>query len=117
VGNAQASNQIAQGNKMSGLIQGGLQAAVMSSDERVKKNIELISKEDIQEFKSVIKPVTYEYIDASKDGEGIFPGIIAQDLEKSKLGKLIVFEDQNYVKKIDLHKAISLLLAIQGDGV
>lgn len=119
VGNAAASNSLAQTQRMSGLIQGGMQAGatVLASDERVKKNIEPISKEDISEFKSVIKPVTYEYIDASKDGEVIFPGIIAQDLEKSKLGKLIVFEDKDGVKKIDLQKAISLLLAIQGEGV
>ena len=117
VGNAQAANSQAASNRMSGLIQGGMQAgAMLFSDERVKQNFKPISKEDIAEFKSVIKPVTYEYKD-SFYGEGVFPGIIAQDLEKSKLGKLIVFEDQSGVKKIDLHKAISLLLAIQGEGV
>jgi hypothetical protein len=118
VGNAAASNQLAQTQRMSNLIQGGMQGAgLLASDKRVKQNITPISKEDIAGFKSVIKPVTYEYIDASKDGEGIFPGIIAQDLEQSKLGKLIVFEDQHGTKKIDLQKAISLLLAIQGEGV
>lgn len=118
LGDSAASNEIAATNRRSAFTQGAMEAGAkaFASDERVKQNIKPISKEDIAEFKSVIKPVTYEYKDSAY-GEGVFPGIIAQDLEKSKLGKLIVFEDQSGVKKIDLHKAISLLLAIQGEGV
>lgn len=123
MGQAVSANELGQSQRFTNALQGMQQAGAQAmgtmakaSDERVKQNITPISKEDIQEFKSVIKPVTFEYKDASY-GEGIFPGIIAQDLEKSKLGKLIVFEDQSGVKKIDLQKAISLLLAVQGEGV
>lgn len=113
VGNAQAASGIAQQNQRTGLVQGGIMALAMSSDERVKTNIEPISKADLQELKRTIKPYAYEYLDG-KHGDGKFVGVMAQDLEKSKLGRQLVFEIDG-VKSIDIKKAISLLLALTAE--
>ena len=113
VGNAAASNILGQTGRMGNFIQGGMQAGatLLASDERVKENISEVSKEEIKELKETIKAVKFNYKDSSY-GEGDYVGVIAQDLEKSKLGKTLVFEDSNGVKKIDTNKAISLLLAM-----
>lgn len=87
----------------------------MFCDERAKENISEISSEEIQEFTSAIKPRLFTYIN-SANGEGEFAGVMAQDLEKTRLGKLIVFENQQGHKMIDTHKAVMLLLALSGEG-
>ena len=116
LGNAQASNIIGQTNRMSNFIQGGMEAGAkaMASDVRVKENISEVSKDEIKELKQNIKAMKFNYKDESY-GEGEFVGVMAQDLEKSKLGKLLVFEDSNGVKKIDTNKAICLLLALMAE--
>ena len=91
------------------VIGGGL--GVLASDERVKENVSEVTKEEIKELKETIKAVKFNYKD-SYYGEGDYVGVMAQDLEKSKLGKTIVFEYIDGVKKIDTNKAISLLLSM-----
>ncbi len=56
------------------------------SDERVKNSIEEISKEDVSEFLSAIKPKSYKYNDESH-GEGDRVGFVLQDVASTKLGK------------------------------
>lgn len=113
VGNAIGAANIGMANRNASLagqlIGGG--AGVLASDERVKENISEVSKDEIKELKETIKAVKFNYKESAY-GEGDFVGVMAQDLEKSKLGKTIVFEDKDGVKKIDTNKAISLLLAM-----
>lgn len=113
LGNAAASNIMGQTGRMGQFIQGGMEAGAkaLASDERVKENISEVTKDEVKELKETIKAVKFNYKDSSY-GEGDYVGVIAQDLEKSKLGKTLVFEDSNGVKKIDTNKAISLLLAM-----
>lgn len=110
LGNAGASNAIAGANNMSNLIQQGATTAAFASDERLKKNIKPIPAHELKEFKATIKPYMFEYID-DVHGKGEFAGVMAQDLEKSKLGRKIVFNDKDGFKKIDLKKLSSLFLA------
>lgn len=121
MGNASASNQIAGANRMSNLINSGMQAAgqaassggaaAMFSDERLKENITPISKEDLSELKNELKAFYFEYKDKLKHGSGRWIGILAQDLEKTKLGKEIVVENEHGEKMIDINKVMSLFLA------
>ncbi|MBP9693174.1 MAG: tail fiber domain-containing protein [Alphaproteobacteria bacterium] len=113
VGNAAASNIMGQTGRLAGFIQGGMEAGAkaLASDKRVKENISEVTREEIKELKETIKAVKFNYKDSSY-GDGDFVGVMAQDLEKSKLGKTLVFEDKDGVKKIDTNKAISLLLAM-----
>lgn len=123
--NAEASASIAQGNQNSALagqlIGGGamLGAASMAptpttnnyfSDLRLKKDIEPVSKADLSEMRVALKAYKFKYKDETM-GKGEFIGVMAQDLEQSKLGKTLVFEDKKGRKQIDIGRVMMLFLA------
>lgn len=124
LGNAQASAEIAQGNRFSNLLGQGAQAiasapkggwvdkgmSAMFSDSRLKQNIKPIPQAEILEFRKTIKPYFFEYI-SDEYGVGEHAGIMAQDLEKSKLGRMAVFENEKGEKLVDLKKLIPILVA------
>ena len=112
MGNAHAAAGIAQAGRMSNLIGQGIQGAsmAMASDKRLKENITSVSQQDMDEFRRTIKPYHYNYI-SDNLGKGDFTGVMAQDLEKSKLGKTVVFENKDGHKMVDLKKVMSLMLA------
>jgi len=115
MGNAQAAAQIAQGNQMSNMIgQGTTAYAMYASDERLKTDIKPVNKEDLAELRAAIKPYAYKYINSDL-GEGEFIGVMAQDLEKTKLGKTIIEEIDGF-KFVNMKKATSLFLASIAEG-
>lgn len=138
MGNANAAYQMGIGNTLTGLtnqaISGGTMVAsggmsggagaarggssasgMMFSDERLKTDIVQISKADLQELRETIKPYAFKYKSESH-GDGDWIGVMAQDLEKSKLGRTIVCEDAQGNKQVDLKKAMSLFLATMAEG-
>ena len=82
------------------------------SDEREKKNVEDVSgiAKGIADFVKHLKPAEYEYKN-EENGTGKKVGIMAQDLEKSKIGKTMVDETPDGKKVVDTNKAIGVLLA------
>jgi hypothetical protein len=124
MGNAAAAAHMNQYNTMAGLAGqafsaagqaaggggGGGGMAAMFSDERLKTDLEDVTKADIDEVKSVLRAKIFQYSDEAY-GQGDWVGVMAQDLEKSKLGRMLVFEDEDGHKKIDAYKAVSFLLA------
>lgn len=114
VANQQADTQKKQFD--ANLISGIGQTAVMASDERAKKDIEpkKYAMEEIEQFLKVLKPSTYEYKDA-KHGTGEKMGVMAQDLEKSEIGKTMVDTAPDGTKMVDTNKAIGALLAANAD--
>lgn len=116
VGNAAAASQIAQANRNSSMA-GGALAGLLSyfSDERLKINITPLSKDDISEMKKILKAYAYNY-KSDEFGTGDWVGVMAQDLEKSKLGKTLVVEDKNGHKMIDLKKVLSMFLATMAEA-
>lgn len=122
MGNARASGMVAGDNRRAGLLNGYLQAgsqvgtaAILASDERLKTNIKPIDPQDLEEFKKTIKPYMWNYID-EKHGKGDWFGVMVQDLEKSKIGKTLIFEGDDGFKKINLIKLASLFLAMIAEG-
>lgn len=113
LGNAIGAANIAQADRVGGLAGMGIGALI--SDERLKTNIRPISDQELTEFRATIKPYFFEYIDDTH-GKGEWAGIMAQDLEKSKLGRMAVFEDEHGHKKINLKKLVSILVASQAQG-
>jgi hypothetical protein len=107
---ANASQQQAAGNRA--LLQMGAQTAMMS-DKNVKKEItnapENYVKNQVEEMYKQLDPKTYSYKD-EKFGQGERSGILAQDLEKSKLGNSMVKETSEG-KAVDIPKATGSLLA------
>ncbi len=78
------------------------------SDKNLKKDIKEGGK-DMQTFLNEVSPYTYAYKDA-KFGSGPQTSVMAQDLEKSKLGKTLVTEGAEG-KMVDYGKGLATMLA------
>lgn len=78
------------GEHLLGAIQGGASVAALASDKRLKTEI-VDGDKDADAFIKSLKAYKYKYKN-SKFGEGEQLGIMAQDLEKSGLGKQAVIE-------------------------
>lgn len=115
-GNAQAAAHIGQGNQNAQMANQAMSAAVLFSDRRLKTEIKRISKDELRELREFIKPFRYRYKNSTKHGAGDFLGVMAQDLEKSALGRTLVFTDSDGNKCIDLGRAVSLILASWAEG-
>jgi hypothetical protein len=112
-----AGNVAATGTKAkSDPLLAGVGAAVGSffSDMTVKHDIESVSDDEIEEFLNSMKPATYEYDESVKKKgapDGRQMGVMAQDVEKSKMGSKIVKKTQEDIKVVDVPKSVSALLA------
>lgn len=108
--NASAAKGVARDNnnaQMAGTI---ITAATMFSDERLKTDIQRASKEDLREMIPHLKAYAFKY-KSDKYGKGDWIGVMAQDLEKSKLGRTLVVENERGEKTIDQNKVLSMFLA------
>lgn len=96
-------------NLLGGLLnQGGQIAGAIASDERLKTDITDASASMDELLDALKGPKEWTYKDA-KHGTGRWPGIIAQDMEKSSIGKTIV-TDTPEGKMLDVNKSVSALL-------
>lgn len=126
LGNAIANAEIAKGNQqrqffgqvhqtggmLTGMSGGG---GANFCDERLKTNIKPVPKEYLEEMKPLLKAFAFNYV-SDEYGKGEWIGPMAQDLEKSKLGKTLIFEDKNGFKKIDMNRLLLLFLATMAEG-
>jgi hypothetical protein len=116
LGNANAAALIGQGNSNAQMLNQAVGLGTLAfCDERLKTNIEEISKEDLAELRSTIKAYKFRYKD-SKHGIGDFIGPMAQDLQKSKLGRTMVFADYDGHLQVDLHRAMMVFLASMAEA-
>lgn len=129
VGNAQAAGYMGQGQQQGafvgqlyknlntglGMAGGGGGGGGMFSDERLKTDLVPVSKEDLAEMKSELKAFGFKYKD-EMHGDGPWIGVMAQDLEKTKFGASLVFENELGQKQIHLQKLLSLFLATMAEG-
>jgi len=105
----QANLNKQQGSK--DLINNVAQAGMaLFSDENMKKNVK---KADLQDLAEKIKAVKFEYKQPNGESyqDGTVTGVMAQDLEKSKLGKSMVMENGKGQKMVDLKKAVPVTMA------
>lgn len=88
---------------------------MMYSDEESKEALKNITDDEIDEFLSNLQGKEYKYNDKAKaagasDGEQ--NGVIAQDMEKSKIGKRLVKQDpKTGYKTIDIPQSVGTLFA------
>lgn len=116
--NAQAGADVARGNQQGGFLSqvGGMAASkIMASDARLKTDIRTVDKADLIEMKKHLKAIYYKYI-SNEFGEGEHIGIMAQDLEKSKLGRTLVVHDARGNKMIDMNRVLSMWLATMAEA-
>jgi len=90
-------------------VAGGILGAF--SDINVKENIEEATEEDIQHMLDNLDPYKYTYKN-SNHGEGEQVSVMAQDLEKSKLGSTMVVETPEG-KMVNYGKGFGIMLASQ----
>lgn len=107
--NQAAQQSAANQQVIGGLIQGG--AMMAASDKNVKKEIKPAMSSKIKQMIDEVKPYSYEYKEPKKHGEGERVGVMAQDLEKSELGKEVVKESSDGTKMIDYGKMAGTQLA------
>lgn len=100
-----------KGQAIGGMVGTGLSlAGALFSDEKLKKNVKK-SPRAFDKLLDHIKGVDFEYKDEDH-GEGDRHGVLAQDLEKSKLGKDMVKELPEG-KAIDINNAVGTMLGSQ----
>jgi len=92
------------------VIQSPALAAPLFSDKNLKKEVKQ-SKKYVDEMLEKLKPYTFKYKN-SKHGKGDRVGIMAQDLERSKMGKMLV-KNTPEGKAIDVKNAIGAVMASQ----
>lgn len=80
------------------------------SDERLKENIQPVDQNDFKEMKKHLKAYKFNY-KSDKHGRGDWIGVMAQDLEKSRLGRTLVSHDEFGNKTIDIRKVLSMFLS------
>ena len=94
------------------LMQQGANAAMMMSDKNVKEDIKKASPKDIEDFATKLKASKFKYKQPNGESyqDGEVDGIMAQDLEKSKIGKKMIV-DSPEGKMVDLKKAVPATMA------
>jgi hypothetical protein len=115
--NQQADAQKSAADKqMLGSLASGAGAMAMASDENAKTNIKDAENpaNAVEAFVKAIKPYMYEYKN-SKHGTGEKMGVMAQDLEKSEVGKTMVDKAPDGTKIVDTNKALGPILAALAD--
>lgn len=109
---AQAAGETAAGTGVQKLFGSGIGAAAsVMSDERVKKDIKHF---DASEFLDSLTPSKYRYKDPGKNGAGVHASPMAQDLEKTEVGKAMVKETPDG-KMVDYGKGFGAILAALTD--
>lgn len=93
----------------------GTAAGEAMSDEKLKKHVES-AKGDVKKFLDAVSAKSYEY--KNPEARGAAPGerfgVMAQDLEKSKMGKSLVRETPQG-KMVDTVQGFGALLAAQAE--
>lgn len=89
---------------------------LLFSDRNLKTKVEEISKEELAEMKRNLKAYRFHYKNGDVHGEGEYVGVMAQDLEKSKLGRTLVYQDRNGHKHLDMKRILMLALATMAEG-
>lgn len=128
LGNASAAAAMGRANQFQNTLSSGLSllgasknkegaagAGMLFSDKRLKKNLKPISKEDREEMTKILKAYHFNYL-SDEHGSGDWIGVMAQDLEKSKIGKTLVVENSEGLKTIDQNKVLSMFLAYMAEA-
>lgn len=78
-------------------------------DERLKENVD-DGRVEARAFMDSLRPVTFEYKDPERFGEGRRLGVMAQDVERSEVGRAIVMETPDG-KMLDVTRLVVALTA------
>jgi hypothetical protein len=83
-----------------------------ASDKRAKTDVDYVSDDELQDLAEKMKAVTFRYKPGIEDGgEDRHAGVMAQDLERSKLGRELVSEDEEGLKRVDYGGLAAMMAA------
>ena len=111
---AAANHNIAQQNADTSSFNAGVTAfgaLDKASDKRVKKNVKNPNTKEISSFLNHLAAKSYIYKNQEKYGKGPQLGVMAQDLEKSKLGSEMVHKDNEGIRRVDYGKGYAAIVA------
>lgn len=80
------------------------------SDERMKENVSTPSDQAVGDFLNSVRPVSYDYKAEAGQRDGRRHGFMAQDIERSEIGKSIVLDRGDGTKIVDVAGAIGPIL-------
>lgn len=110
---AEAAAKQAQNAFYGGLLQTG-GTMFMASDRTLKTDVKPIADKSMDAFLAALKPYSYRYKSGGTgpgEAEGDRAGIMAQDLERSDVGRTLVALLPNGKKGVDVQQAVGVLLA------
>lgn len=110
IGDAQAGAAMGKANQQQNFIKQGANFAALFSDERLKENLKVVSKEETEEMGKILKAYHFNYT-SDEHGKGEWVGVMAQDLEKHPIGKDLVETNSEGLKTINQNKVLSMFLA------
>jgi len=96
------------GTAAGGILQGA--GSIIGSDKRIKTNVKP-GQQDVSDFLDHLKAKSWDYKDPDRFGHGRKLGVMAQDLEKSTIGKRMVFHDHDGTKMVDYGKGMAAIVA------
>lgn len=111
-GNIEGARAAARQDPFASALQAGVGAYF--SDERTKYGVDEIDDDEIEAFLAGLEAKSYEYDDYAKSKgapSGKQVGVMAQDMEKSKIGKKLVKENEDGVKMVSVPESVSALMA------
>lgn len=110
-GNAER-REAANGRLVNGLTTLGAAALNNNkSDERVKTDKRAASDKDLAELAKAFKAATFRYKAGHEDnGANLHAGVMAQDIEKTKIGKGLVHKDKDGIRHLD-RAGLAMMLA------
>jgi hypothetical protein len=88
----------------------GASPQMVYSDENLKTNIAPTNPDDIEHFLNTLSPKSFDYKDQA-NGSRTEAGLLAQDLQKSKLGQSVVVKQPNGLA-VDTAKLSPLLATV-----
>jgi hypothetical protein len=98
---------------LSGVATVGASAATATSDVRMKENIEPVRSSDLSALAKAVRSslATWTYKQGRGEPEGEKAGPMAQDLEKTRLGRTVLSEREDGVKQVNYAQLATLLAA------
>jgi len=106
-----SANRASRGQALMGMA-GSAGSALLMSDKNVKKDVKPDSKK-IDKFLDAMKSYSFEYKEGTPNtSSGKKAGVMAQDLEKSEIGKSLV-KETGAGKAIDMQSAFSAVMSAQ----
>jgi hypothetical protein len=99
-------------NRMGAATQLGA-AAITKSDKHDKTDVSQISDDEVNEFLNAVSPKKYRYKDPSAPGTapGQRLGLLAQDVEGTRLGQDVVKQDENGTRYLDNENLLGAIVA------